>query len=158
MSDQLVLNMIGKSYFRVYEATPEFFEASTSCYYVGETTKTHEEIQQLGKQNSSPDHLRHATNSAVGQKHMLSHPRYHLIDSNCQHLVEDLVKDLCDGAHVSQAKLSEELSLVSPKIAMDLVVARFRSKIDVMHEHEDSETVKQDADIIKKLWHKTHHR
>jgi hypothetical protein len=87
---------------------------------------------------------------------MSSNPRYHLLDNNCQHLVEVLVKELCDGAHVSQAKLSEELSLVSPKIALDLMVARLRSKIDVKKEHEESEGVKEDVDLIKGLWHKVH--
>lgn len=49
MSDQLSLNMLGKSYLRVYEATEELVVSWTSAYYIGETTKTHEEIQKLGK-------------------------------------------------------------------------------------------------------------
>lgn len=48
MSDQLELAMLGKNYFRVYEVTPEFIESWSSCYYVGETTKRHEEIREHG--------------------------------------------------------------------------------------------------------------
>lgn len=51
MSDQLSLAMLGKSYLRVYEATAELVAAWTSAYYVGETTKSHEEIQELGRQD-----------------------------------------------------------------------------------------------------------
>lgn len=49
MSDQLALNALGRNYFRVAEITPEFIETWTTCYYVGETTKSHEVIQQLGE-------------------------------------------------------------------------------------------------------------
>lgn len=133
MSDQLALNMLGKNYFRVYEVTPEFIATWSSCYYVGETTKRHEEIQE------------------VGFRHMSSNPRYHLLENNCQHLVEALVAELCNGAHVEQAKLSEELKEVSPKIAMDLMAARLRSRIDDKKEHEDSENVKEDVAVLKSL-------
>lgn len=87
---------------------------------------------------------------------MSVHPRYNLLTSNCQDMAESLVRELCDGRIISQAKLSEELSLVSPKIALDLMVARLRSKIEVLDEHEDSDTVKADMDTIKGLWHKVH--
>lgn len=83
---------------------------------------------------------------------MALNPRYHLLSSNCQHLVESLVKDLCNGRVISQAKLDEELALASPKIARDLIVARLRSKVDVRGEKEDSETVKEDVDLIRQLW------
>ncbi|KAI1484154.1 hypothetical protein F4774DRAFT_364953 [Daldinia eschscholtzii] len=138
MSDQLALNTLGKNYFRVTEITPEFIQKWTSCYYMGETTKSHEEIQ------------------AIGANHMLLHPRYNLLTSNCQDMAENLVRQLCDGRIISQAKLSEELSLVSPKIALDLMIARLRSKIEVLDEHEDSDSVKVDMDTIKALWHKVH--
>ncbi|KAI1646168.1 hypothetical protein F4815DRAFT_452326 [Daldinia loculata] len=138
MSDQMALNAIGKSYFRVAEITPEFIQTWSSCYYIGETTKSHEEIQR------------------IGANHMSVHPRYNLLTSNCQDMAESLVRELCDGRIISQAKLSEELSLVSPKIALDLMVARLRSKIEVLDEHEDSDTVKADMDTIKGLWHKVH--
>ncbi|XXH05068.1 hypothetical protein Hte_011492 [Hypoxylon texense] len=138
MSDQMALNALGKNYFRVAEITPEFIETWSSCYYVGETTKTHEEIRDLGAE------------------HMTLHPRYNLLSSNCQDLVESLVKQVCEGRMISQAKLSEELALASPKIALDLMVARLRSKIEVLDEHEDSDTVKDDVDLIKVLWHRVH--
>lgn len=54
MSDQMELNALGKNYFRVAEITPEFIETWSSCYYVGETTKLHEEIQRLGKSTAGP--------------------------------------------------------------------------------------------------------
>lgn len=82
---------------------------------------------------------------------MSSHPRYHLLENNCQHLVEALVAELCNGAHVEQAKLSEELKEVSPKIAMDLMAARLRSRVDDKKEHEDSEDVKEDVAVLKSL-------
>ncbi|KAI1103785.1 hypothetical protein F4804DRAFT_309187 [Jackrogersella minutella] len=138
MSDQLVLNAIGKNYFRVAEITAAFIETWSSCYYVGETPKSHQEIQELGL------------------NHMTLHPRYHLLSSNCQDLVESLVKQLCNGRMISQAKLGEELSLISPRIALDLMVARLRSKIEVLEEHEDSDTVKEDMVVIKKLWRRSH--
>ncbi|OTA66424.1 hypothetical protein K449DRAFT_430732 [Hypoxylon sp. EC38] len=138
MSDQMALNAIGKNYFRVAEVTPAFIETWSSCYYVGETTKSHEEIQQFGA------------------NHMTLHPHYHLLTSNCQDLAESLVKQLCDGKIISQAKLSEELSLASPKIALNLMVARLRSKIEILELHEDSDTIKEDMDVIKGLWHRVH--
>lgn len=49
MSDQLKVQMLMNNYFRVYEATEEFIATWSSCYYVGETTKSHEEIRWLGK-------------------------------------------------------------------------------------------------------------
>lgn len=49
MSDQLKVQMLMNNYFRVYEVTEEFIASWSSCYYVGETTKRHEEIQVLGK-------------------------------------------------------------------------------------------------------------
>lgn len=48
MSDQMMLNALGKNYFRVNEVTPELVRTWNSCYYVGETTKSHNEIQELG--------------------------------------------------------------------------------------------------------------
>ncbi|KAG5757251.1 hypothetical protein H9Q70_000102 [Fusarium xylarioides] len=51
MSDRLELTMLGKNYFRVAVITEEFVETWSSCYYIGETTKTHEEIQAIGQDN-----------------------------------------------------------------------------------------------------------
>lgn len=87
---------------------------------------------------------------------MKLNPRYRLLTSNCQDLVENLVLLLCNGKIISQAKLNEEVSLVSSKIALDLMVARLKSKLDIGGEHEDSEGVTEDLDIIKGLWHKVH--
>jgi hypothetical protein len=49
MSDRLELTMLGRNYFRVAVITPEFVDTWSSCYYIGETTKTHEEIQEIGE-------------------------------------------------------------------------------------------------------------
>ncbi|KAI0007471.1 hypothetical protein F4779DRAFT_591821 [Xylariaceae sp. FL0662B] len=136
MSDDMALTAIGKNYFRVAEITPGYIETWSSCYYVGETTKSHEEVQELGV------------------RFMTLHPRYKLLSNNCQDLVENLVKEVCDGKVISQAKLSEELSLASPKIALDLMVARFRSKREGSGDTEDSKTVKEELEIIKELWDK----
>ncbi|KAI1133132.1 hypothetical protein F5Y10DRAFT_229456 [Nemania abortiva] len=133
MSDQLSLAMLGKSYLRVYEATAELVASWTSAYYVGETTKTHEEIQELG-----------AT-------HLAAHPRYNLLSSNCQHLVETLVRELCDGKTISQAKLEEELHLASPRVARDLLVARLRSKLDAKEIKEHQEDFENEVNSIKAL-------
>ncbi|KAI2472032.1 hypothetical protein F4781DRAFT_385040 [Annulohypoxylon bovei var. microspora] len=139
MSDQMALNAIGRNFFRVAEVAAEYIETWSSCYYVGETTKSHQEIQDLGLH------------------HMALHPRYNLLTSNCQDLAESLVRQLCDGKVISQAKLKEELSLVSPKLALDLMVARLRSKVETSEEHEENETVEEDMNIIEGLWHKVHH-
>jgi len=48
MSDQMALNVLGKNYFRVTEVTPQIIQLWSSCYYIGETTKSHEEILELG--------------------------------------------------------------------------------------------------------------
>ncbi|KAI1375059.1 hypothetical protein F4677DRAFT_424493 [Hypoxylon crocopeplum] len=140
MSDQMALNALGKNYFRVAEITATFVETWSTCSYIGETTKTHEEIQELGV------------------KHMALHPHYNIVTSNCQDLAEDLVRQLCNGRIISQAKLSEELSLISPKIALDLMVARMRSKVEVLNELEDSDEIKADMEVIKGLWHEHQHR
>ncbi|KAF4340759.1 hypothetical protein FBEOM_5320 [Fusarium beomiforme] len=133
MSDRLELTMLGKNYFRVAVITPEFVDTWSSCYYIGETTKTHEEIQ------------------AIGQHHIGLNPRYKLLSNNCQHLVDSLVKELCNGKVISQAKLDEELSLASPKIARDLIIGRIRSKMDVGGESEDSPSIKEHLEAIKKI-------
>jgi hypothetical protein len=52
MSDRLELTMLGKNYFRVAAITPEFVDTWSSCYYIGETTKTHDEIQEIGRSST----------------------------------------------------------------------------------------------------------
>lgn len=89
---------------------------------------------------------------------MTLNPRYSLLSSNCQHLVDTLVKDLCEGRVISQAKLDEELALASPKIARDLLVARLRSKMDDDGEKDDSQTVQEDVNLLKQLWEVMRHR
>jgi hypothetical protein len=79
-------------------------------------------------------------------------PRYRLLSNNCQHLVDSLVKELCNGKVINQAKLDEELSLASPKLARDLIVGRIRSKMDVGGESEDSPSIKEHLEAIKSHW------
>jgi len=49
MSDQLALNALGKNYFRAHGISPDSVGNWNSCFYVGETRKSHEEIQAVGK-------------------------------------------------------------------------------------------------------------
>lgn len=58
---------------------------------------------------------------------------------------------------ISQAKLEEEIRLVSPKIARDLMVARLRSKMEKGGQMEDSESVQHDVHTIKELWARVKH-
>ena len=48
VSDQIILNMLGKSYARAYPVTEEMVTAWNSCSYMGETTHSHDEIKDLG--------------------------------------------------------------------------------------------------------------
>jgi hypothetical protein len=134
MSDQVSLDMLGKSYFRMYELTPDLIQGWSSCYYVGETMRSPHEIQHLG------------TNL------MAINPRYNVLSNNCQDLAENLVKELCNGKIISQGKLKEELSQISPKIARDLLVARLRSRVDSHGESEDSDSVRADLALAKSLF------
>lgn len=165
MSDDLALNALGKSQFRFDDVTAEFIETWKSCYYVGETVKTHEQIQHLGEWPSHPLYCRFSYQLlSLGAEHLVLHPRYNLLNSNCQDMVEILVKQLCEGSTISQGKLKEELAAISPKIALDLMVARFRSRVDTFGEHEDPEKVKdhdevqKDAAMIDVLWDRVRKR
>ncbi|EHA57717.1 hypothetical protein MGG_05463 [Pyricularia oryzae 70-15] len=136
MSDRLELNMIGKNVFRINEVTPEYVQTWSSAYYVGETTKSHEEVKMLG------------------ETHMALNPKYSLLESNCQHLAETLMKALCDGRIVSQHKLDEELKMVSPKMAMDMMMNKLDFKLDSSDSKGavDSNEVKNEVNIIGELW------
>lgn len=68
-----------------------------------------------------------------------------------------MVRELCDGKMISQAKLEEEIRLISPKIARDLMVARLRSKLEREDQKEDSELVQNDVFTIKELWGRIKH-
>ncbi|RYO80746.1 hypothetical protein DL762_007494 [Monosporascus cannonballus] len=131
MSDQIALNALGRNQFRVAEVTPDAIHAWSSCYYVGETTKSHEVIQQLG------------------ENFMTINPHYNLLSNNCQTMAESLVKLLCDGKLINKKMLNEELSAASPKMAMDLMVSRLRSKVEVQDASEDRPDVKEDVDTIR---------
>ena len=48
MSDRMELTMLGRNYFRASEITKDSLSNWSSCYYVGETVRTHGEIEELG--------------------------------------------------------------------------------------------------------------
>lgn len=156
MSDQLKVQMLMNNYFRVYEASEEFIATWSSCYYVGETLKSHEEIQYLGKTRYS-QHKLSIHSRFPGEGFIAANKRYNLLSNNCQHLTENLVKELCNGKMISQAKLEEEIRLISPKIARDLMVTRLRSKLEKEDQKEDSESVQNDVFTIKELWGRIKH-
>lgn len=79
------------------------------------------------------------------------------MSNNCQHLTENLIKELCNGKIISQVKLEEEIRLVSPKIARDLAMARLRSKLEKEDQKVDSESVQNDVFTIKELWSRIKH-
>ncbi len=58
---------------------------------------------------------------------------------------------------ISQAKLEEEIRLLSPKIARDLMVTRLRSKLEKEDQKEDSQSVQNDVFTIKELWGRIKH-
>lgn len=156
MSDQLKVQMLMNNYFRVYEVTEEFISTWSSCYYVGETTKRHEEIQTLGK-HSYIVQTTDAQAETTGEHFIAANKRYNLLSNNCQHLTENLVRELCNGKMISQAKLEEEIRLISPKIARDLAMARLKSKLEKEDQKEDSESVQHDVFTIKELWGRIKH-
>ena len=95
--------------------------------------------------------------SSTGENFIAANKRYNLLSNNCQHLTENLIKELCNGKTISQAKLEEEIRLASPKIARDLMVARLRSKLEREDQKEDSESVQNDVFTIKELWGRIKH-
>lgn len=157
MSDQLKVQMLMNNYFRVYEATEEFIATWSSCYYVGETTKPHEEIQALGEICLVFMGIDRTLMYNAGEHFIAANKRYNLLSNNCQHLTENLIRELCNGKMISQAKLEEEIRLISPKIARDLMVARLRSKLEKEDQKEDSESVQHDVFTIKELWGRVKH-
>lgn len=157
MSDQLKVQMLMNNYFRVYEATEEFIATWSSCYYVGETTKPHEEIQALGESCLVFMGIDRTLMYNAGEHFIAANKRYNLLSNNCQHLTENLIRELCNGKMISQAKLEEEIRLISPKIARDLMVARLRSKLEKEDQKEDSESVQHDVFTIKELWGRVKH-
>lgn len=101
---------------------------------------------------SAPCHSETNGDKKKGENFIAANQRYKLTSNNCQHLAEAMVKDLCNGKMISQAKLDEELRLVSPKMARDLMVAKLRSRLEKDEERKDSDSVNRDVDTIKDLW------
>lgn len=59
---------------------------------------------------------------SVAATFISSHPRYNLFSNNCQHLAEQLVRELCDGKIISQANLGVEVKMLSNKISSVLLM------------------------------------
>jgi hypothetical protein len=117
----------------------------------------HESIQRLGMSCTISSNSWLCADISAGEQFIAANKRYNLLSNNCQHLTENLIKELCNGRMISQAKLEEEIRLVSPKIARDLMVARLRSKMEKGEQTEDSESVQHDVLTIKELWARAKH-
>lgn len=105
MSDQMLpTTKLMKNYPRCFPVTEQMVESWTGVSYIGETTKGHDEILDMAA------------------KFISSHPRYNLFSNNCQHLAEELVRELCNGKIISQANLGEEVKLLSTRISSVLLM------------------------------------
>ncbi|ROW08022.1 hypothetical protein VPNG_06061 [Cytospora leucostoma] len=105
MSDQMLpTTKLMKNYPRCFPVTQQMVESWTGASYIGETTKGHDEILDLA------------------EKFISSHPRYNLFSNNCQHLAEQLVRELCDGKIISQADLGEEVRMLSARLSSVLLM------------------------------------
>ncbi|KAF3767557.1 hypothetical protein M406DRAFT_41078, partial [Cryphonectria parasitica EP155] len=102
MSDRERLVM--KNYPRCFPVTEQMVESWTGCSYIGETTRTHDQILELAARFIS------------------EHPRYNLFSNNCQHLAEQLVRELCNGKVISQANLGVEAKMLSTKLSSALLM------------------------------------
>ncbi|ROW09616.1 hypothetical protein VMCG_02384 [Cytospora schulzeri] len=122
MSDQMLpTTKLMKNYPRCFPVTEQMVESWTGASYIGETTKGHDEILDLAATFIS------------------SHPRYNLFSNNCQHLAEELVRELCNGKIISQANLGEEVKLLSTKI----------SSVMLMKMHLDRDALRELRSDIK---------
>ncbi|KAJ4422303.1 hypothetical protein N0V82_003058 [Gnomoniopsis sp. IMI 355080] len=105
MSDQMLpTTKIMKNYPRCFPVTEEMVESWTSCSYVGETTRTHDEIL------------------SIASNFIAEHPRYQLFSNNCQHLTEELVRQLCNEKVISMANLGVEAKMLSKKFSSTLLM------------------------------------
>ncbi|KUI54870.1 hypothetical protein VP1G_02281 [Cytospora mali] len=105
MSDQMLpTTKLMKNYPRCFPVTEQMVDSWTGASYIGETTKSHDQILD------------------IAAAFIASHPRYNLFNNNCQHLAEGLVRELCDGKIISQANLGEEVKMLSTKISSVLLM------------------------------------
>lgn len=127
MSDQMLPTVkIMKNYPRCFPVTEEMVRTWTGCSYIGETTKEHNDILELGKPDPSAltYHMRRndQSNRLAASKFISANPKYNLFSNNCQHLTEELVKDLCNGKVISQANLGKEVKGISTKLSSVLLM------------------------------------
>ncbi|KAJ9133505.1 hypothetical protein NKR19_g9026 [Coniochaeta hoffmannii] len=134
MSDEKTLSMLGKNVARSNELTAAMTESWKCCYYVGETTRSHSDIQNLATEYTR------------------ANPRYNVFTNNCQNMVEKLVKDICNNKVISRQKLSEELVVASPRIGLYLMVAKVAANVFVGDTSLNDSSVARDLNIIKGLW------
>ncbi|PSR90652.1 hypothetical protein BD289DRAFT_365811 [Coniella lustricola] len=122
MSDQMLpTTKVMKNYPRCFPVTEQMVESWTSCSYIGETTMTHDQILDLAA------------------RFIAENPRYSLFSNNCQHLAEQLVRDLCDGKVISQANLGIEAKMLSTRLSSAIL----------MKAHLDSEALRHIKSNIK---------
>jgi len=98
-----------------------------------------------------PLEINRLTNDGIGASYMSLNPRYNILTKNCQHLVEQMVKEVCDGKVISQWKLSEELARSAPKIGLYVMIARLAADVLDGKKSVDSKTVIRDIKFIKGL-------
>lgn len=82
---------------------------------------------------------------------MANRPKYNVLTNNCQTLVEDMVKELCDGKIITQWKLDQELARAAPKIGLYVMIARLAADVLGGKRTLDSATAVRDMDFIKSL-------
>ncbi|KAI7783932.1 hypothetical protein LA080_010957 [Diaporthe eres] len=105
MSDQMLpTTKIMKNYPRCFPVTEEMVQTWTGASYIGETTRTHEEILE------------------IASRYISEHPRYNLFEANCQNLAEALVVELCNGKVISQSNLGEEVKMLSTRMSSTLLM------------------------------------
>ncbi|CAN8102818.1 unnamed protein product [Discula destructiva] len=105
MSDQLLpTTKVMKNYPRCFQVTEEMVASWTSCSYIGETTHTNDEIAGLAS-------------AFISQ-----HPRYQLFSNNCQHLAEELVRQICNSKIISKQNLGVEVKMLSKKFSSTLLM------------------------------------
>jgi len=105
MSDQMLpTTKIMKNYPRCFPVTEEMVQSWTGASYIGETTRSHNEILELAS------------------RYISEHPRYNLFEANCQNLAEALVVELCNGKVISQSNLGEEVKMLSTRMSSTLLM------------------------------------
>jgi hypothetical protein len=67
-------------------------------------------------------------------------------------MVEKLVKDICNDKVISRQKLTEELVVAAPRIALYLMVLKVSSRVFILGDSPNDSSAWRDLDLIKDLW------